>query len=225
MGHGDKRGCKMKKIIKHDEGKTRERILESAMDEFVEFGYYGARTQRIADKAKVNKALLHYYFRNKDTIYEQALSKVLGLLIDKLNAIGGEPVEIEKKMEQIMDVYIGLFTEYRGYFKFVLFEILRGGDKLKKIAFPRLKEIPFNPIDGSLYRYFTEQMKQGKIKKVNVFHLIISIIAQVAPVYFAKGVIEKVVGGFGFDRLVVDKFVKDRKKFVIDLTMNGIRKK
>jgi TetR/AcrR family transcriptional regulator len=215
----------MRKIIKHDEGRTRDRILESAMDEFVEFGYYGARTQRIADKAKVNKALLHYYFSNKDTIYEQALSKVLGLLIDKLNAISDEPVEIEKKMEQIMDVYISLFTEYSGYFKFVMSEIMRGGDKLKKIAVPRFKEIPLNPVDGALYRYFSDQVKKGKIKKVNVFHLVISIIAQVAPVYFAKGFIEKVVGGFGFDRLVVNKFVRDRKKFVIDLTMNGIRKK
>ena len=214
----------MKKTNKADDAKSKDRILEAAMDEFVEFGFYGARTQRIADKAKVNKALLHYYFSNKETIYEQALAKVLGLLIQKLNAISDEPVEIEKKMEQIMDVYISLFTDYSGYFRFVLSEILRGGDKLKKIAVPRLKDIPFNPVNGSLYRYFNEQMKTGKIKKVNVFHLIVSIIAQVAPVYFAQGVIEKVVGGFGFKKIVVDRFIKERKKFVIDLTMNGIRK-
>ena len=214
----------MKKTHKADDGKSKDRILEAAMDEFVEYGYYGARTQRIADKAKVNKALIHYYFSNKETIYEQALAKVVGLIIGKLNAISDEPVEIEKKMEQIMDVYISLFTEYSGYFRFVLSEVLRGGDKLKKAIVPRIKEIPFNPMNGSLYRYFNEQMKNGKIKKVNIFQLIISIIVQIAPVYFAKGIIEKVVGGAGVDRLIVDKFIRDRKKFVIDLTMNGIRK-
>ena len=214
----------MKRAIKTDDGKSKDRILEAAMDEFVEFGFYGARTQRIADKAKVNKALLHYYFGNKETIYEEALSKVLGLLIGKLNDISDEPVEIEKKMEQIMDVYISIFTEYSGYFRFVMSEILRGGDKLKKIVIPRIKEISLNPINGALYKYFSDQMKKGNIKKVNVMHLIISIIAQVAPVYFAKGVIEKIVGGAGFGRFVTDKFTKDRKKFVINLTMNGIRK-
>lgn len=214
----------MKKAVKADDGKSKDRILEAAMDEFVEFGFYGARTQRIADKAKVNKALLHYYFSNKETIYEAALSKVIGLLIGKLNDISDEPVEIEKKMEQIMDVYINLFTQYSGYFRFVLSEVLRGGDKLKKIVIPRIKEVPFNPVNGSLYKYFNDQMKKGNIKKVNIMHLIISIISQVAPVYFAKGVIEKIIGGAGFDRFVTDKFIKDRKKFVIDLTMNGIRK-
>jgi hypothetical protein len=218
-------GTTGEKILKADDNKTKGRILESAMDEFVEFGFYGARTQRIADKAKVNKALLHYYFSGKERIYEEALAKVIGLLIEKLNAISDEPVEIEKKMEQIMDVYISLFTDYSGYFRFVLSEVLRGGDKLKKILVPRIKEIPFNPINGSLYRYFKEQMKKGNIKKVNVFHLVISIISQIAPVYFAKGVIEKIVGGVGFDKYVFNRFIKDRKKFVIDLTMDGIRKK
>ena len=209
---------------KIEDVKRRERILESAMDEFVAYGFDGARTQRIADKAKVNKALLHYYFSNKETIYEEALSKVFGLIIDKLNAISDEPVDIEDKMGQIIDVYISVFTQYSGYFRFVLLEVLRGGDKLRKIAVPRFKDIPFNPISGQLYKYFNDQMKKGKIKKVNVFHLIISIIAQVAPVYFAKGAIEKVIGGFGVDKYVVDKFVKERKKFVIELTMDGIRK-
>jgi hypothetical protein len=79
-------------------------------------------------------------------------------------------------------------------------------------------------MNGSLYRYFREQMKKGKIRNVNIFQLIISIISQIAPVYFAKGIIEKVIGGVGIDKLVADKFIKDRKKFVIDLTMNGMRK-
>lgn len=214
----------MAKRAKADDGKSKDRILEAAMDEFVEFGFYGARTQRIADKAKVNKALIHYYFTSKEKIYDEALAKVFGLLMDKLNAIGDEPVPIENKMEQIMDVYISLFTEHSGYFKFVVSEILRGGDKLRKMAVPRFSEIPFNPVNGKLYKYFNDQMKKGYIKKVNIIHLIISIIAQIAPVYFAKGAIEKVTGGFGIDKHIVDRFIKDRKKFVIDLTMNGIRK-
>ncbi|MEI7542568.1 MAG: TetR/AcrR family transcriptional regulator [bacterium] len=214
----------MKNTNKTDDNNSKDKILIAAMDEFVEFGYYGARTQRIANKAKVNKALLHYYFSNKERMYEEALAKVVTLLIDKLNGISDEPVEIEKKMEQIMDVYISLFTDYSGYFRFVLSEVLRGGDKLKKIIIPRIKEIPFNPINGTLYKYFKEQMKQGNIKKVNVFHLIISIISQIAPIFLAKGVIEKIIGGAGFDKLIVSKFIKDRKKFIIDLTMNGIRK-
>lgn len=214
----------MAKRAKADDGKSKERILEAAMDEFVEFGFYGARTQRIADKAKVNKALIHYYFSSKEKIYEEALSKVFGLLMEKLNAIGDEPVPIEKKMEQIMDAYISIFTEYSGYFRFVMSEVMRGGEKLRKIAAPRFGEIPFNPINGKLHKYFKDQMKKGNIKRVNIIHLIISIVAQVAPVYFAKGAIEKVTGGFGIDKYVVDRFIKERKKFVIELTMNGIRK-
>ena len=58
---------------------TEEKILDAAKEVFMKYGLYGARMQDIADTAKINKALLHYYFRNKeklfDKVFEGALAK------------------------------------------------------------------------------------------------------------------------------------------------------
>ena len=57
---------------------TRDRILRAAIREFSEHGLAGARTSAIASAARVNKALLYYYFRDKEALYTAALEEVAG---------------------------------------------------------------------------------------------------------------------------------------------------
>ncbi|HPY96128.1 MAG TPA: helix-turn-helix domain-containing protein [Candidatus Cloacimonadota bacterium] len=59
-----------------DKVKTESIIFAAAMGEFLEKGYNGARMQAIADKAGINKALLHYYFKGKDDLYKSIFKKV-----------------------------------------------------------------------------------------------------------------------------------------------------
>ena len=49
---------------------TEEKILEAAKEVFMKYGLYGARMQDIADTAGINKALLHYYFRSKEKLFD-----------------------------------------------------------------------------------------------------------------------------------------------------------
>ncbi len=55
---------------------TEQKILNAAREEFINTGLKGARMQEIADRAGVNKALLHYYFRSKEKLYEAAIREV-----------------------------------------------------------------------------------------------------------------------------------------------------
>ena len=50
---------------------TEEKIIAAAEQVFIEQGYDGARMQTIADRAEINKAMLHYYFRSKDMLFEK----------------------------------------------------------------------------------------------------------------------------------------------------------
>lgn len=52
---------------------TRQRILAAATDEFAANGFSGARTARIAHRARINRAMLHYYFGSKHALFEQVL--------------------------------------------------------------------------------------------------------------------------------------------------------
>ena len=205
------------------EQNTKQTILKSAISEFIEYGYYGARMQSIANRAKVNKAMIHYYFRNKETIYKEVLNTVFDVLLEKLNKIPDAPVKPEKKIEQIMDVYIEMLEQYHDYARMVLYEIIRGGKEVRNILVKSIHKIPFNPVSGKIYKYFKNEIKKGAMKKVDVFQLIVSIIIQIAPVFFIKETFADVAGAMGIDRILLKKMIKERKKFVIELIMDGIK--
>src|SRR6266571_5615053 len=63
---------------------TRATILDAAMSEFAQEGVAGARTEAIARAARVNKALLYYYFKDKETLYGAVLDHVFGGLSERV---------------------------------------------------------------------------------------------------------------------------------------------
>src|SRR5580704_18641733 len=60
---------------------SRASILNAAAQEFAEIGIAGARTDAIARVARVNKALLYYYFKDKEALYDAVVEQVFGGLI------------------------------------------------------------------------------------------------------------------------------------------------
>ena len=52
---------------------TEEKILEAASKVFTEKGFAGTRTRDIAEHAGINLALLNYYFRSKEKLFEQVM--------------------------------------------------------------------------------------------------------------------------------------------------------
>ncbi len=77
----------MKKSSHQRADQTRSRILEAAIREFSEHGLAGARTVAIAQAARVNKALLYYYFRDKEALYAAALEEVAGKVAESTLAV------------------------------------------------------------------------------------------------------------------------------------------
>jgi AcrR family transcriptional regulator len=208
--------------VKKDDGKTKERILKAAIEEFIEHGFDGARTQAIADRAKVNKAMLHYYYTSKDNMYEQAISTVANAIIEKLGKIPAEQPQIEDRIGSVIDAYIEIFTDYADYFKIVIYEAMRGGKVLKKVLLS--KNILNNSSIRNFIKYFDDQVSTGKVRKVDKVQLFMSIVTQMLPVFIAGQILNEVVDVFGVKKIVADKFIKGRKKFVLDLIMNGIKK-
>jgi TetR/AcrR family transcriptional regulator len=62
---------------------TKQKILRAAVREFSAHGFSGARTGAIAEAARVNKALLYYYFKNKKGLYDAAIEEVSGKVVDQ----------------------------------------------------------------------------------------------------------------------------------------------
>ena len=85
----------MKKEISYD---TKERILTAAIEVFTDKGKYGARMHEIADRADINKAMLHYYFTDKDTLYEKSFEYIFTNLFIRVADIIDEEVTFLDKI-------------------------------------------------------------------------------------------------------------------------------
>ena len=83
-----------------------QRILDAAHKVFVRRGTAGARMQEIADEAGVNKALLHYYFRNKSRLADGVFQRVAGGIFARVVEVARSDTELEDKVRRIIAVYL-----------------------------------------------------------------------------------------------------------------------
>lgn len=90
---------------------TRELILNSATAVFTEKGYDGARMQEIADRAGINKALVHYYFTGKKELFKTVFSEMMGLFIPHLIQTVTNTAQIREKVGGIIDMYVDFFSK------------------------------------------------------------------------------------------------------------------
>src|SRR5918992_1083630 len=89
---------------------TEQRILDAAHKVFVRRGTAGARMQEIADEAGVNKALLHYYFRNKERLAEAVFERAAHRLLPPLLAMLGSDASLEEKIEGAVHHYLDVVS-------------------------------------------------------------------------------------------------------------------
>src|SRR5271166_4084565 len=87
---------------------SRSSILNAAVAEFAEHGIAGARTDAIARAAHVNKALLYYYFKDKDALYEAVLDHVFSGLRARVMPV----LESKLRPRQKMLEYLGAYFDY-----------------------------------------------------------------------------------------------------------------
>ncbi|HJN15266.1 MAG TPA: TetR/AcrR family transcriptional regulator [Armatimonadota bacterium] len=115
---------------------TRKRILKSAETVFAKQGFRGATIEAISAKAKVNRALLYYYFESKEHIYgilvEQG-AQVFQEILDRASSADAKPLP---KLAEFIREYINLCFEDRGLARMVRRELASAGEGAKLLAMP-----------------------------------------------------------------------------------------
>src|SRR3982751_3647938 len=90
---------------------TEEKILSAAKKAFLTKGMDGARMQDIADKAGINKALLHYYFRSKDRLFEMIFLEEARKFMPRIATIMLSELTLFEKIEKFVDQYIDTLSQ------------------------------------------------------------------------------------------------------------------
>ncbi|MBL7906206.1 MAG: TetR/AcrR family transcriptional regulator [Bacteroidales bacterium] len=184
---------------------TEKSILLSARRIFTIKGFDGARMQEIADDAGINKALLHYYYRTKDKLFEAVFKEVLNVIFPKIISILQSPIPVFEKIEKISLTYIELLKENPDLAIFVFHEISRNPQRLVENF--RNAGIDF----GIIRKQITLEAKQGVIVSVKAEHLITNLISMCVFPFIAKPVLK---GMMGMNEEDFQQFIEERKTVI-----------
>jgi AcrR family transcriptional regulator len=113
--------------------RTRQAILDASAEEFSEYGFSGARVDRISQKAGCNKAMIYYIFKNKDELHLAALEN---LFEEKIREVEAHLKNGNGGMESLfpmMAAYLNTFMKKQAYARMILYDIASGGQTLRTL--------------------------------------------------------------------------------------------
>lgn len=195
---------------------TEERIIEAAKKVFFSKGLAGARMQDIADEAGINKAMLHYYFRSKDKLFEIIVKDAVGKMVPRLNEIFNADASVFEKIELIVDKYISTVMEFPFIPAFVIHELNQNPERIMKTIFS-LNEIP---MPHPFLAQISEEVKKGTIRPVSPPQLIINVISMCIFPFLGAPLVK---GILRLSDTEFKEFLLQRKKEVADFVIRSIQ--
>lgn len=192
---------------------SEEKILEAARRVFIQKGMAGARMQEIADEAGINKALLHYYFRNKELLFDRIFVQAAGKLFPRIMIILNSDQPLFEKIENFVESYIDVMSENPYLPLFVLNEVHRDPEGFYKRISGELKL----PRPDKFLMQIDQEVKLGNIKPVSPLQLFMTIISGTVFPFVAKPLFQMHIG---VDEFQFRQFVIQRKtefpRFIIE---------
>ena len=183
LSHHLKRLMPTKAKIKADDS-TEDKIKSAARKLFTQKGFAATKTRDIANEAGINLALLNYYFRSKEKLFEIIMLENLGHFFhDVAVIVNDEKTTFYKKIELLADFYITKLLDNPDVPLFVLNEARSNPKKLP---------LQFQIMDTCLIKQFMEEIKLGKIKKLNPGHLMMNIMGLAVFPFAARPMIQRV---------------------------------
>ncbi len=190
-------------------------ILNAAKSVFIKKGMDGARMQEIADEAGINKALLHYYFRSKQQLFEAVFFNAFSLLAPQLNYILNDDSSVEDKIIKFTHNYVSFVSQHPYLPNFVIQEINRNPDFALKFKgnenLPNLEKFKIQ---------VNNEVQKGIIKPINPEQLFINIISLCVFPFVGSPLI-KAIGIIDDENF--NQLIDERKTHVANFIISSIK--
>ena len=195
---------------------TEEKIFEAATAVFIEKGMAGTRMQEIADRAGINKSLLHYYFRTKERLFTAVYEVIVRQLFQKIAPMFEKKLTLENKIRLFVSEHMSFLQQNPRLVPFFLNEINRN----PKIVKSFIEKLEIDKFWDSLNLLHKEELVRYSITRENIPQLITSIFALSGFPFMAKELIVCVFEKTGYD---FDNYIEQRKEYVADFVINAIK--
>ena len=195
---------------------TEEKIFEAAFKVFQLKRFKGARMQEIADEAGINKAMLHYCFKNKELLFEAVFMNAFGKLAPQINEIFKSQDSIFEKIKKFTDSYISFVMDYPFLPQFIIQEMNNNPEFVTKF----LKK-ENRPDPTKLIHQIENEIKLGILKPINPKQLLIDIFSMTVFPFAAQALLKGMIQVSNEEFM---QLMEERKKYIYEQIITSIKK-
>ncbi len=193
---------------------TEQAILEAAKTVFTAKGYAGAQMQEIADVAGINKALVHYYFRKKQQLFDRVFKSVLETLVSPLLSILEKPMPAIDKIETFINAYTDTLKENPYFPLFMLHELSANRELVIKF----FKEDVKYKVGGLIAELLMESNLASH--SIDPRQMAVNFISMLLFPFVGRDLLSQV---FNLSPDEYNDFLEDRKKILFDLVKERLQ--
>jgi TetR/AcrR family transcriptional regulator len=191
---------------------TEELIKEKAKVLFFQKGFLDATTQEIADEAKVNRALIHYYFRSREQLMDVILEEVVNRKRNRVQAIFTSDLAFREKIAVYIDTIVDQGLNYPYLENFIISEAARSPKRIDMLCSPA-KTKTVDLIRDEL----AAEIKKGRLGPMSPEHFMVNLSAMCNYPLLAKSILKSI---YGMSDQNYRKFLQDRKQTIYRAIFN-----
>lgn len=194
---------------------TREKIIDSATGLFLEKGYDRTSVREIASKAKINVALMNYYFRSKEMLFETIINLLIGKTSGVLKEILESDLNLDEKLKQYTCKYIDMLINNPLLVSFVLAVLNHNPEKLLNL---KVTDNLYN--SDKFKKQLIDEYKKGNIIKTDPEQLYLNMLSMIAFPFAIKNIIND---RNSFSPNQFTDFMEKRKEIIYNTLIKSIK--
>lgn len=196
---------------------TEQKILEVAESLFLDKGFAMTTTTEIARRVGCNQALVHYYFRTKENLFEKLFEKKFLLFTSAITLNNQKTKGLKDKIEDIITKHLDVIAANPKLPFLIINEITTNPDKFRNIL-EKLKEESATLLK-MLDKELNIEIEKGTIREISSFDLLLNILSLNIFMFVAKPMLQ---GVKNFTPKEFDEFVLKRREEVFRTVWGGI---
>lgn len=190
---------------------TEQKIFDAATELFLEKGVDRTSVREIANKAGINLALMNYYFRSKENLFDAIFSMQVKKNTCKMIKIMDSDLELEEKIRSYVSAYIDMLIENPLLVSFVMAIVHRSQERITQMnAISSLYSSP------KFAKQISDESAKGNIIPTNPTQLFVDMVSLITFPFAIKALIKARVG---YGEAEFKAFLEDRKKRIPDLLL------
>ncbi|WP_069133511.1 TetR/AcrR family transcriptional regulator [Rhodohalobacter halophilus] len=199
-----------------NQSSTELKIFEAAREIFQSKGLEGARMQEIADKAEINKSMLHYYYRSKEKLFEKVYQLSIIKLIPQIASLLNEEIPLEQKLQNFIEKYLELIKHNPDIPLFVLHEMNKNPGRMKSFMLNEIgkKVQPF-------LNQIREEREKGNTVDLPAEQIMANIMSLLIFPFIGRPVFQVI---FEMSEEDYESFIEERQKWLPDFIVQMVIK-